>query len=295
MARVCVVGNATKDLNRAGLISARRPGGTLLYASLALQALGHEVHPMGHAPLRAYIWLRRTGVAMDELRLAWPGTQFLNEYDGQERRQWARPGPRQAISSPQRLHSYEGLLLGPVLGEIPASLEAPPTAVSLLDLQGSVRRLGSPNLLGWREIGHEDGSVPLPRTGHVRGTLEEVAALTGEDDPSSAAHALHERTGAVAIVTLGADGAVGVDGRHAVAARPPALAIDDPTGAGDVFDAGLLHARLGGEGLADALATACAAAGAFLGRSWGQDPADRFADLRTVEELAQHVEIEGNS
>ncbi len=292
MARVCVVGNATKDLNRTGLISARRPGGTLLYASLALLSLDHDVHPIGHAPLRAYLWLRRTGVPLDDLRLAWPGTQFLNEYDGQDRRQWARPGPREALRSSQDLHGYEGVLLGPVLGEVPGTLEAPATAISLLDLQGSVRRLGSPNLLGWREVDHQQAPARLPEAGHVRGSIEEVTALTGEEDPLAAARSLQGRTGAVAIVTLGAQGAVGVDGSSAATVRPPVLEIDDPTGAGDVFDAGFLHARLEGQGLVDALATACAAAGAFLSRSWGDNPSQRFPGQATVSELGEHVEIE---
>lgn len=292
MARVCVVGNATKDLNRTGLISARRPGGTLLYASLALQALGHDVHPIGHAPLRAYIWMRRTGLDLDGLRLAWPGTQFLNEYDGQDRRQWARPGPREAIATSRELHGYEGVLLGAVLDEVPASVEAPATAVSLLDLQGSVRRLGKPNLLGWREVGHDAQAATLPAAGHVRGSIQEVAALTGEEDPLDAAQALHDRTGAVAIVTLGAQGAVGVDGEQAATVRPPILDIDDPTGAGDVFDAGFLHARLAGHGLASAMAMACAAAGAFLERTWGRDPVERFAAEATVDELAEKVEVQ---
>ncbi len=88
----------------------------------------------------------------------------------------------------------------------------------------------------------------------------EATALTGEDDPVSAARALGEQTGAPVIVTLGSDGALLlVDGR---ARRIPALDVDpvDATGAGDALN-GVLAAELArGSSLEEALRWAVAAA-----------------------------------
>ena len=56
----------------------------------------------------------------------------------------------------------------------------------------------------------------------------EAAALAGEDDPDAAARALAERTGAPAVVTLGADGVVLADPepRRLPAATAPARVAD---------------------------------------------------------------------
>ena len=78
----------------------------------------------------------------------------------------------------------------------------------------------------------------------------------------------------LAIVTCGADGSVGFDGRSTW--RVPAMPVDvvDTTGAGDAYAAAFLHARLGGADVDQAMhaaaehaATACAQFGA-----WPQEP-----------------------
>jgi ribokinase len=71
----------------------------------------------------------------------------------------------------------------------------------------------------------------------------EAQALTGEGRPEDAAAALHRRTGAPVIVTLGAEGALLVDA--AGAQRLPAQPVQpvDTTGAGDALN-GILAARL---------------------------------------------------
>jgi ribokinase len=88
----------------------------------------------------------------------------------------------------------------------------------------------------------------------------EAEALTGEDDPERAARALHGRSGAPVLVTLGARGALLVDGD---AATPlPALEVEavDTTGAGDVLN-GVLGAGLAaGLALEDAARRAIEAA-----------------------------------
>ena len=88
----------------------------------------------------------------------------------------------------------------------------------------------------------------------------EAAALAGEDDPDAAARALAERTGAPAVVTLGADGVVLADPepRRLPAATPARVA--DTTGAGDAFNGALAAELARGSGIDDAAAFAVRAA-----------------------------------
>jgi len=70
----------------------------------------------------------------------------------------------------------------------------------------------------------------------------EACALAGERDPEAAARALAARTGAPVLVTLGARGALLVDGEP-VAIPAPAIEPVDTTGAGDALN-GALAAEL---------------------------------------------------
>jgi ribokinase len=93
----------------------------------------------------------------------------------------------------------------------------------------------------------------------------EAEALTGEVDPERAARTLQDRCGAPALVTLGADGALLVDGDDVTALPAPRVAVVDTTGAGDVI-CGVLGAGLAaGEPIADAARRAVEAASASVG------------------------------
>jgi sugar/nucleoside kinase (ribokinase family) len=284
VARVCVVGNATKDVNETGLLAERRPGGTLLYASLALDRLGHEVHPIGYAPLTAYLTMRRAGLPMADVRLALRPTKFKNTYDGLERTQHARPGPSRALDGTDVLDGYEGILLGPVLGEIPADLPLPDEALTLLDVQGFVRSLGSRDMWGWREVANGEPSQGLPAVDVIRGSIDELSAWLGTDEPREAARALRSRCSAMAVVTMGSEGALARDGTEH-RARPTPIVVEDPTGAGDVFDAALVHGLLELSDAGEALAFASGAAAAFLDRPGGIEIA-RFPTRQEAAEKA---------
>jgi ribokinase len=107
----------------------------------------------------------------------------------------------------------------------------------------------SPEFLDWAD----GAGLLLPN-------VPEAEALTGESDPERAAHALAERFDEV-VVTLGAEGALWTDGEQLLRApAPPVEAVEDSTGAGDAFAAGLLAARLAGAPVADALAAGCSLA-----------------------------------
>lgn len=94
----------------------------------------------------------------------------------------------------------------------------------------------------------------------VKVNRHEAADVTGEDDPARAAAVLRERSGgATVLVTLGEEGALALtpDGalRGDLDVRAPY-----PTGSGDAFLAGLLHATEGGADWPGALAAALGAA-----------------------------------
>lgn len=89
----------------------------------------------------------------------------------------------------------------------------------------------------------------------------EAAELTGCDDPEDAARALVTQTGAAALITLGADGALLLEpGGDAV--RLPAKKVDvvDTTGAGDTVNGALAAELAAGRPLAEAARFALAAA-----------------------------------
>jgi ribokinase len=97
----------------------------------------------------------------------------------------------------------------------------------------------------------------------------EARELTGEPDADRAAQALHARTGAPVIVTLGAAGAlvVGAPGEPATPFTVPAppFAPIDTTGAGDVFTGALAAHLAAGDALAAAVTAAVHAATASTG------------------------------
>jgi sugar/nucleoside kinase (ribokinase family) len=122
-----------------------------------------------------------------------------------------------------------------------------------------------------------DGFAPATRE-EVRALLSsvdvflpnevEACALAGVDgDAGEAARALKPDTRGWVIVKLGARGclAVGPDGAELEVAAP-AVSVADTTGAGDAFNAGLVHALDSGAGWPDALAAATRFASEIVSR-----------------------------
>jgi ribokinase len=87
----------------------------------------------------------------------------------------------------------------------------------------------------------------------------EAMQLTGEEDPERAAWALHERTGAPVLVTLGADGGLLLDGGTERIPAPP-VEVVDTTGAGDTVNGALAAELAAGRELRIAARFALAAA-----------------------------------
>src|SRR6187431_2263695 len=105
----------------------------------------------------------------------------------------------------------------------------------------------------------------------VKVNREEAAFITGEDDPEQAADAICALGASVAVVTLGADGALARGRTRADVSGVPARVVD-ATGAGDVVTgvlvAALAAADFDPEAIAEALPAAVEAASRST-ESWG--------------------------
>ena len=89
---------------------------------------------------------------------------------------------------------------------------------------------------------------------------DEARELAGEEDVEAAARVLAERTGAAVLVTLGADGALLLDGGEAQRLPAPPVDVVDTTGAGDTVNGALAAELAAGRPLAEAVRFALAAA-----------------------------------
>ncbi len=95
----------------------------------------------------------------------------------------------------------------------------------------------------------------------------EIAALTGEADPTRGALELHGRTGNIVIVTLGGDGCLCVDKNGAVLRAPgKQVTVTDTVGAGDSHAGVMLGCLYQKKGLIEAMELANAVAAEVVGR-----------------------------
>ncbi|HYH37459.1 MAG TPA: 1-phosphofructokinase [Azospirillum sp.] len=113
--------------------------------------------------------------------------------------------------------------------------------------------------------------------------------LSGRDEVVRAARELSASGIALVVVSLGADGAVFVEGEHALMAVPPKVAVASTVGAGDAMVAGVLAARLEGGDLEVCARRGTAFAAGTLSRLGPElPPPERIAELMaavTVERL----------
>jgi fructokinase len=127
----------------------------------------------------------------------------------------------------------------------------------------------------------------LTRTDVVKASEEDLAWIDPGTDPVTAARRLLSHDDAVALVTLGGDGALAVTAKEAVEVRAPKVEVVDTIGAGDAFmGAFLAHWRGRGLGRSDlhlldeleqAATFACRVAAITCSRA-GADP-PRLAEL----------------
>lgn len=104
--------------------------------------------------------------------------------------------------------------------------------------------------------------------------------LSGRDEVVRAARDLGASGIALVVVSLGADGAVFVEGGRALLAVPPAVEVASTVGAGDAMVAGVLAARLEGGDLEACARRGTAFAAGTLSRLGPElPPPDRIGDL----------------
>ncbi|GAA5151062.1 carbohydrate kinase family protein [Pseudonocardia eucalypti] len=108
----------------------------------------------------------------------------------------------------------------------------------------------------------------------------EAMSYTRTDSPAAALHALADHV-PLAVVTCGGDGAIAVDATTGEEAAVPALPVNalDPTGAGDVFGAGLVLGTIAGWPLRHRLLFAGVSAGLAVHEFGGSLAAPGWGDI----------------
>lgn len=123
---------------------------------------------------------------------------------------------------------------------------------------------------GWDPRERWDLAEILPWVDVLFVNEAEAKALTGKRKPLEAAAALAspKRT---AVVKIGPKGAVAVGPAGSFRSPTPDVDPVDTTGAGDTFDAGFLHAWLGGKSVGEALEFGCACGAASTRKPGGYE------------------------
>ena len=176
--------------------------------------------------------------------------------------------------------------------------------------------IGVPDQRTWADLAREDGALVFADVGWDPSGLwsptvldqlaschafmpnaAEAMAYTRTETAHDALYVLADRV-PLAVVTNGAEGALAIDASTGEEARVPALRVSalDPTGAGDVFGAGLVVGTLAGWPLDNrlAFATLCAAlavqqfGGSLAAPGWG-DIADWWHDVRDSRDGSSYV------
>ncbi len=158
------------------------------------------------------------------------------------------------IKFPGRFASADFVLVGPILGEVPAPLireiAATTAATLFLDPQGMMRRIEDGRVEHYR---NPDLIAVLPLFDIVKPNEHEARILTGinaRQQPEAAVQALYDLMAAgerrppkgrpLAIVTLAEAGSVIFDGREVIRIPAYRTVAKDPTGAGDTYGGGFM-------------------------------------------------------
>jgi sugar/nucleoside kinase (ribokinase family) len=249
------------------------PGGAAYYAGLAYHGLGAIVHVATafgpEFPRAALAPVEVDAAASDRT------TRFVNSY-GPDGRRTQHVGAAAPPLDPGRLPAAwaqpDVLHLAPVVAEVDL-------ARWVAWARGRFVGIG---VQGWVRAVAPDGTVEQPRWEIDRGALAGVhAAAVGEDDLRGQGDLLARLADAVPVVafTHGAKGCELLVRGRTVRVGAFRTAEVDPTGAGDVFAAGLFLALAAGEAPADAARLGAAAASIVVeGRAGAALP--RIAEAR---------------
>jgi ribokinase len=136
-------------------------------------------------------------------------------------------------------------------------------AFSLAERQGMSRSVDPPPASLLEAFGEDRYRALIPSGAWVFPNVSEGMLLSSQTEASRIAETL-SRSFPVGAITLGDRGALAWDGREQDLCRVAAVAGVNPTGAGDVYAAAFVTARLGGAALASCNRSACDAATAML-------------------------------
>jgi sugar/nucleoside kinase (ribokinase family) len=277
---VVVVGSASRDI-ASDDPRGWRLGGGATYCSLTLGRLGVRVGVvLGADAEAATAWeldlLRDAGVDVRLVPLA-KGPVFENiETDGVRRQRWlseSDPVPMAALHDAWR--EADGWLLVPVAAEVPdewSAVERPGARVAI-GWQGMLRTF-RPD--GWVERTEPRPSTLLEAAGLVCASVNDLPRT----DEIAVLRSLSRSAGLV--LTHGAAGGFFVDEHGEPGTYPavPAGPVADPTGAGDIFLAGLMAAWVAtGEMLSGRTLHIAAAAGSLAVEGIGLAGAPSLAQL----------------
>lgn len=242
--RIFLVGNPTRDrIVRSGK-TVKTLGGTVLYAGLFFIRCGIPVSIVGNGDEKMQAWIESNGIDSEHFTLTARITSFENRYTAAGRQQTARAGKKIRFSDvPQSVFSARAVLIGTVLGEADPRMFRPPhSGLWMLDVQGLLRDVGTAGEVILRTNPALEKAIAACDI--VKADQQEAAAIAGTADPRQASMRLHQMGAGIVVITLAAKGSCLSDGRRFIRIRPPQTRAADPTGAGDVYDAGFLAAYL---------------------------------------------------
>jgi sugar/nucleoside kinase (ribokinase family) len=268
MPSALIVGHVTKDLIRVpGAPCLEQPGGSALYASRALAALGWEVTVLTKLAAEDEALLeplREAGVRV-LVRPSPTTTIFENVYEAADlgsRRQRVH-----GVAAPFEPGDLEGLSadlihLGPLTGaELPLSVVAAArrrASMLTMDPQGSLRRVidGAVMLGPWADAARVLALVDVVKTDEL-----EADMIVGVSDPLEASRRLQRLGVDEVLVTRGERGSLvrWPSGARFVDAIEPRRRTD-ASGCGDTFLAAYVHRRVAGGDPVDSAWFAAAAA-----------------------------------
>ncbi len=268
---VLVVGSTTEDTVVQGERTTRKPGGVTTYAGLTYRRLGWPVVVVTNvADAALCAAMERSGIRC----ACGPSpdtTRFVNVVDGAARRQ-LMPSQAAPLTAAQVRPWLDGAVLvhlGPLHPDDLATgvYALPWPAPVALDVQGLVRRVVGARVA---PVVSEHLGTALAPVAFLKAGAEELALML--ETPGCTLPELMARFGLrEVVVTEGPSGGyvAGPSGGRIPYAAPPAGGVADPTGAGDVFFAAYLAARvLAGLPVAEAAHRAATTAARHVEGRW---------------------------